>query len=285
MIDGRHCDRTLTRAWMAAGFGPFASLRMAAGLATAIVLLLVAFHLHPHVDIAVSRLFFQPHPCDGEAAAADQICGRFVLRDSHVLNRLRDVLQIAPMAIAAIIIASVIMCGWHGVLAASSSVYLAPLTALASLALGPGLLVNGILKEHSGRPRPIDTVLFGGEWPFIAAGRFTNHCQDNCSFVSGEASTAFWLLCLVPLLPRLYRRELMAALIATVAVMASMRIAFGAHYLSDVLIGGLSTLFIHSSLSIIVTLDKRSLITGAARRSAINRTLRPAPVGPETDRS
>src|SRR5271165_260647 len=37
---------------------------------------------------------------------------------------------------------------------------------LASLALGPGLLVNGLLKEVSHRPRPEQTLEFGGSWRF-----------------------------------------------------------------------------------------------------------------------
>src|SRR5262245_300383 len=36
-----------------------------------------------------------------------------------------------------------------------------------SLLLGPGLLVNGILKEHWGRPRPIAVTQFGGTQPYV----------------------------------------------------------------------------------------------------------------------
>ena len=36
------------------------------------------------------------------------------------------------------------------------------LVVILTLALGPGLLVNGILKEDWGRPRPADITVFGG---------------------------------------------------------------------------------------------------------------------------
>ena len=43
----------------------------------------------------------------------------------------------------------------------------AVLFLMATLALGPGLLVNVILKDHWGRPRPIDVTQFGGEQHFV----------------------------------------------------------------------------------------------------------------------
>ncbi len=68
--------------------------------------------------------------------------------------------------------------------------------ALTSLALGPGLLVNG-LKAISGRPRPWQIDVFGGEANFVPAWRFDDACVSNCSFVSGHASVGFaifWIL-------------------------------------------------------------------------------------------
>ena len=39
---------------------------------------------------------------------------------------------------------------------------------VTTLALGPGLLTNVILKDHWGRPRPIDVTQFGGDQHFVA---------------------------------------------------------------------------------------------------------------------
>jgi membrane-associated PAP2 superfamily phosphatase len=106
---------------------------------------------------------------------------------------------------------------------------------LSSLALGPGLLVNVIFKEHWGRPRPANVYLFGGDGPFISVWRMTDFCHSNCSFVSGEASTAIWLVAAAILLPPAWRRR-GRVLIAIFAILLSLnRIAFGRHFLSDVL--------------------------------------------------
>jgi lipid A 4'-phosphatase len=39
---------------------------------------------------------------------------------------------------------------------------------MATMALGPGLLVNVGLKDHWSRPRPIDVTQFGGDQHFVA---------------------------------------------------------------------------------------------------------------------
>lgn len=36
-----------------------------------------------------------------------------------------------------------------------------------TLAIGSGLIVHGLLKDHWGRPRPRQTVLFGGAYPYV----------------------------------------------------------------------------------------------------------------------
>jgi hypothetical protein len=64
----------------------------------------------------------------------------------------------------------------------------------STLAIGPGLIVNGVLKSFWGRPRPIQVDLFGGTAPFEPAWKIGGACLSNCSFVSGEAASAMWLL-------------------------------------------------------------------------------------------
>jgi membrane-associated phospholipid phosphatase len=125
------------------------------------------------------------------------------------------------------------------------------LTALAALIIGPGLLVNVFLKEYWGRPRPASTDLFGGTLPFVRAGEWSSACPDNCSFVSGEASSIFWLMCLIPLWPK-HQRGMAAVIICTIAVLtAGLRVAFGGHYMSDVVLGGLSTLIVFATLAVL----------------------------------
>lgn len=109
--------------------------------------------------------------------------------------------------------------------------------ALWAVALGPGLLVNGLLKAFMGRARPLQTTLFGGNAEFVPVWTPSTGCAANCSFVSGEASFGLYLLVFAFWFAAGASR--MAALIVLslfgLAVSVN-RIAFGAHFLSDVML-------------------------------------------------
>jgi lipid A 4'-phosphatase len=111
-------------------------------------------------------------------------------------------------------------------------------------ALGPGLLVNGLLKELWGRPRPRMVTEFGGPHDFMAWWDPTGACLKNCSFVSGEASSAFAALALAVLVPAPLRYAAIAAALAYGASVSFIRMAVGAHFLSDVLFAGVFTALI-----------------------------------------
>jgi hypothetical protein len=70
------------------------------------------------------------------------------------------------------------------------------------LQVGPGLTANLVLKENWGRPRPNSVEQFAGNAPFQPWWRPSQSCQRNCSFVSGEASQAFWTVAPASLAPR-----------------------------------------------------------------------------------
>jgi lipid A 4'-phosphatase len=113
-----------------------------------------------------------------------------------------------------------------------------------TLAVGPGVLVNGVLKSHWGRPRPVEVVQFGGHEHYVPWWNDHGDCPRNCSFVSGESSVAAWLFAPAVLLPPPWRAPAMAAAaVVTVAVGVS-RMAYGGHFLSDVAFGALLTLLI-----------------------------------------
>lgn len=119
---------------------------------------------------------------------------------------------------------------------------------VSCLLLGPGLLVNGLLKTHWGRPRPIATDLFGGEAPFQKAWVVSDWCDRNCSFVSGEASSAAWLVAAALLAPRRIRGPATALAVLYAFAISINRIAFGGHYLSDVLIAWLLCALVFAAL-------------------------------------
>lgn len=113
-----------------------------------------------------------------------------------------------------------------------------------TLAIGPGLLVNGLLKPHWGRPRPVEVVEFGGTDKYVPWWNPDGACPSNCSFVSGETSMAAWLFAPAVLLPPPWRvAAIGAAAIFTVAI-GLMRMAFGGHFFTDVAFAALMTLLV-----------------------------------------
>ena len=116
---------------------------------------------------------------------------------------------------------------------------------ILTLALGPGLLVNAILKEHVGRARPIAITEFGGIQEFTPAFMIVDECETNCSFVSGHASFGFFLMSFA-FLVRNKRKRLIAwiLLLIVASCTAFSRVMDGAHFLSDVIFAGIFTYLI-----------------------------------------
>lgn len=111
---------------------------------------------------------------------------------------------------------------------------------LCLYAVGPALLVNGILKSYWGRARPADITEFGGDLLFSPPFEIAAQCQANCSFVSGEAAGAAAFAISAYLLTRFIRKSTLRWTVfgsaLTVAVLgALLRTVFGRHFLSDVI--------------------------------------------------
>jgi lipid A 4'-phosphatase len=111
---------------------------------------------------------------------------------------------------------------------------------LLVLALGPGLAVNTLLKDHWGRARPSQVMEFGGIQTFTPAPLPAAACNRNCSFVSGHAAVGFGLMAYAFLAANRRRRRILAAgAVAAGAAIGLARMAQGAHFLSDVVFAGL----------------------------------------------
>jgi lipid A 4'-phosphatase len=106
---------------------------------------------------------------------------------------------------------------------------------LVVLLIGPGLIANSLLKNQWGRARPVHLVQFGGKAQFTPPLLPTNHCPKNCSFVSGHAAVSFYPMAGFWLTRR--RRWLVAGCALGLFV-GFVRLAMGAHFLSDVLFAG-----------------------------------------------
>jgi lipid A 4'-phosphatase len=109
---------------------------------------------------------------------------------------------------------------------------------ISCLALGPGLVTNVILKNNWGRARPFHVREYGGDQTFTPALFRSDQCVDNCSFVSGEASSIFMLFFALALLLSRHRASLVAAAIIGGTLAGFVRIAQGGHFLSDVVFAG-----------------------------------------------
>jgi lipid A 4'-phosphatase len=115
---------------------------------------------------------------------------------------------------------------------------------IATLALAPGVVANVVLKQHWGRPRPIDIVEFGGDQHFVPWWDPRGDCPDNCSFVAGEPSGAFWTLAPAALVPPAWRVVATAAALTFGTVIGLVRIAAGGHFFTDVVFSGVFTFLI-----------------------------------------
>lgn len=113
-----------------------------------------------------------------------------------------------------------------------------------TMALGPGLLVNLTLKDHMHRPRPAHLQAFGGPMEFRPFYKTDGACPKNCAFPSGEASASFWLVAPALLTPPLWRAPAIAAAMVCGAATGLLRMAFGGHFLSDVIFAALITLLL-----------------------------------------
>lgn len=113
-----------------------------------------------------------------------------------------------------------------------------------AFALGPGLLANGLFKEFWGRPRPYQVVEFGGQQDFKPWWDPHGGCARNCSFISGEASSAFAMLAVAAAVPPPALVPAIGIALLYGVTVGLMRMVVGGHFLSDVLFSGIFTALI-----------------------------------------
>jgi len=111
----------------------------------------------------------------------------------------------------------------------------AAVVAVCCALLGPGLLVEGVLKNAMGRPRPVQVIPFGGtdayHGPFVPGNDPPNHR----SFVSSHAAAGFWLISLGLTCGPVWRRRWLLIGIVTGGAIGVGRMMQGGHFLSDVI--------------------------------------------------
>ena len=132
---------------------------------------------------------------------------------------------------------------------------------ILSLAIGPGLAINLVLKDHWGRPRPGTVTQFGGSNDFRPPVLPGGPCPKNCAFPSGHASLAFWLVAPASLAPARRRRPAIVGALFCGLLIGFVRIAEGGHFLSDVLYAGLITCGITHILYKLLIIPSKDRVT------------------------
>lgn len=173
------------------------------------------------LDVAVARLYFRPGLADPWPYAESTLWWIFY--------------ESAPWVTALLaIVGSALLVGGLSRRGARQ-LRLHGLFLLAAIALGPGLLVNAVFKDHGGRPRPRHLVEFGGHSSYVAPLQWSD--QHGKSFPCGHCSIGY-----------LYaagwwswrRRHPWRAVVSLIfglslgTLLGLGRIAAGAHFLSDV---------------------------------------------------
>ncbi len=193
-------------------------------LAAAALTSLIFWHF-PTIDLAASALFYTP----GQG---------FLLAQNPYLIALREFNLGLPhllMAVAALVFFLQAF-GQERRIGLALPRPSCCLFLFAVMALGPGALVR-VLKDMIGRARPRELLEFGGASSFSLPWQFSRACTDNCSFISGEGASGAALLALPLLMPARYRATGFAIITPFALLVSLNRVAFGAHFLSDVVIG------------------------------------------------
>lgn len=181
--------------------------------------------LFPSLDLALSALFYRPGV--GFTWSADGF------------------LEFVRRAVPDMVLASFVLCAglWLAGLAGLTARWRLATPPMAylllTLAAGPGLIVETVLKPFWGRARPKDITMFGGDAVYTLPWQIADQCSKNCSFVSGHAAIAFWVTAYAFLLPQRWRAAGVAAGILFGFGVGFVRIAQGAHFFSDIAAAGL----------------------------------------------
>lgn len=112
---------------------------------------------------------------------------------------------------------------------------------LLVIALGPGLLVNLVFKDHWGRPRPAHITEFGGQHAYIPPLKM-GHTGEK-SFTCGHCSVGFAFFALY-FLSRKRKSFYLALTLIFGLIMGLARMAAGGHFLSDILWSGYLVFFV-----------------------------------------
>jgi membrane-associated PAP2 superfamily phosphatase len=128
----------------------------------------------------------------------------------------------------------------------------------AVMLIGPGLLINSVLKDNWGRPRPRNVTDFGGKYTYEKVLSIDS-ASPGKSFPCGHASMGFYLF--IPWFVLRKKHKVWASVSLVTGILYGLligiaRIAQGGHWLSDVIIAGLLVYLTGTLFYYLFRLDK-----------------------------
>lgn len=106
---------------------------------------------------------------------------------------------------------------------------------LLVIALGPGVVVNLVFKDHWGRPRPVHVQQFGGKYAYVPPLQPAQ--TPDKSFVCGHCSVGYAFFVLY-FLSQNHKPVYFVLTLALAWTMGFTRMTSGAHFVSDILWSG-----------------------------------------------
>lgn len=212
----------------------------------------VFFAIFPEADILISKLFFKTD--------------HFLYKHNHLVRFFYIITPIFTKLFAACCAGFLLLKLYFGeqrkAIIKSNLAYL-----LCSAIIGPGLIVNSILKETVGRARPSQITEFGGQKSFTSVLSIADQCHHNCSFASGHAAMGFYFTALayaysIGLLrqnqsqnftPKYFLQSLSFSKIYLLTLffgllVGASRVIMGGHFTSDVTAAGFIALLVNHIL-------------------------------------
>ena len=124
--------------------------------------------------------------------------------------------------------------------------------------LGPGLVVNLMLKDNLGRARPHEVAMFGGEFQFTQPWEKGEVDIRNSSFPSGHAAAAFYLMAPWFVFRRKNKPPALVFLFGGIgygSLVGMTRILQGGHFLTDIIWAGFLVYLCGEILALLLGLD------------------------------
>jgi len=217
----------------------------------------IVFGLYPQLDVAIAAWFYDP------------VTHTFVAKGEWAAD-LRDAataligLLVAPALFA--ILGKLVMPNRRMLIPGRAALFLS-----VTLLLGPFLLANVVLKDHWARMRPTDVVQFGGADRFTAWWDPRGPCPDNCSFVGGEAASAFWTLAPAALTPPQWRPLAYGGALAFGVGIGVLRMAGGGHFFTDIVFAGVLMVVVVWAFYGAIYRWRRTRLTDAAVEQPLER--------------